>query len=68
MVDILRAYYGIQHKQNLIVYGFRDFVISGNQRQSKWLHGYESVKVNYNPANFGGHRHSGSEDVMFFFR
>ena len=32
-----------------------------------WLHGQESVKVNYNPANFIGHKHSGSGDIIFFF-
>ena len=35
MVDILRAYYGIQHKQSLIVYGFHVILeyqaIKGNQ-------------------------------------
>ena len=68
MVDMLRAYYGIQHKETFDSLRFsRDFARSGNQR-IMWLHGQESVNVNYNPANFGGHKHSGSGDIMFLFR
>ena len=29
-----------------------------------WLYGLESIKVNYHPAMFGGHKHCGSEDMI----
>ena len=30
-----------------------------------WLYGQKPIKVSYNPAKFGGDKHSDSGDVMF---
>ena len=30
-----------------------------------WLYGQEHIKVNYHPAKFGGHKHCGSEDMIW---
>ena len=35
-------------------------------RKIIWLCGYKLIEVSYHPAKFGGHRHSGSRDIMIF--
>ena len=41
----------------------RDLKIQRNQRVIR-LYGQEPIKVSYHPAKFGGHRHTGSEDII----
>ena len=41
----------------------RDLTRRRDQRVM-WLYGHEPIKVSYNSATFGGHRHCGSGNIM----
>ena len=43
----------------------RDLTRTRDQRVML-LHGQEPIKISYHPAEFGGHKHSGSGDIIFF--